>query len=29
LAYADGFVIVLPKKNLEHYKRLARKTGKL
>ena len=29
MAYVDGFVLPVPKKNLEAYKRMARKAGKV
>jgi len=29
MAYADGFVIVVPKKNIGDYKRIAKKAGKI
>jgi uncharacterized protein YbaA (DUF1428 family) len=29
MAYVDGFIVPVPKKNIEAYKRLARKAGKV
>ena len=29
MAYVDGFVVPVPKKNLQAYRRLARKAGKI
>ena len=29
MAYADGFVIAVPKRNVEAYRRMARKAGKI
>jgi uncharacterized protein YbaA (DUF1428 family) len=29
MAYVDGFIVPVPKKNLEDYRRLARKAGKV
>ena len=29
MAYIDGFIVPVPKKNVEAYRRLARKAGKI
>lgn len=29
MAYVDGFVLPVPKKNIDTYKRMARKAGKI
>ena len=29
MAYVDGFIVAVPKKNLDAYRRLARKAGKI